>query len=43
VIDDVWHTARQQILGSSLAEIAWFRWMQFWGTYQGYRHPGSVT
>lgn len=24
-------------------EILWFRWMQFWGTYQGYRHPGPVN
>lgn len=28
---------------SNLWSIFWFRWMQFWGTYQGYRHPGPVT
>jgi glycosyltransferase involved in cell wall biosynthesis len=24
-------------------EILWFRWMQFWGTYVGFRHAGPVT
>lgn len=23
--------------------ILWFRWMQFWGTYQGYRQSGPLT
>jgi hypothetical protein len=23
--------------------IFWFRWMQFLGTYQGYRYSGPVT
>jgi rhamnosyltransferase len=23
--------------------ILWFRWMQFWGTYQGFRHSGPLT
>ena len=43
ITSDIWHAARQKALGKSLAEIIWFRWMQFWGTYQGYRHPGPVT
>lgn len=25
------------------SSILWFRTMQFWGTYQGYRHSGPVT
>jgi len=43
IASDVWHAAHQKALGKSLVEIVWFRWMQFWGTYQGYRHPGPVT
>ncbi len=43
ITSDVWHAAHQHALSRSLAEIIWFRWMQFWGTYQGYRHPGPVT
>jgi hypothetical protein len=30
-------------LSQSLGSIFWFRWMQFWGTYQGYRTAGPVT
>lgn len=40
---DLWHAARERVLLASLPAIFWFRWMQFWGTYQGYRHPGPVT
>jgi rhamnosyltransferase len=47
IASDLWHAARQGRLwgnlGSGLAGIFWFRWMQFWGTYQGYRHPGPLT
>ncbi len=43
ITSDFWHAAQQKVLSKSLAEIVWFRWMQFWGTYQGYRHPGPVT
>ncbi len=28
---------------SVIKEIAWFRVMQFWGTYQGYRQSGPLT
>jgi glycosyltransferase involved in cell wall biosynthesis len=24
-------------------EVLWFRWMQYWGTYVGFRHAGPVT
>lgn len=34
---DLWHAARLHLLGSAAAGIFWFRTMQFWGTYQGYR------
>lgn len=43
ILSDAWHAARQGVLHRSLASILWFRWMQFWGTYQGYRHSGPLT
>jgi glycosyltransferase involved in cell wall biosynthesis len=43
IASDCWHAAHQKALSRSLGEIVWFRWTQFWGTYQGYRHPGPVT
>jgi rhamnosyltransferase len=43
IASDLWHAARQRRLGISLGSIFWFRWMQFWGTYQGYRHSGPLT
>lgn len=43
VASDAWHAARQGVLLASLSSILWFRWMQFWGTYQGYRQAGPLT
>ena len=52
IVSDLWHavfksskarTTRQNKLTIDLASIFWFRTMQFWGTYQGYRHSGPVT
>jgi hypothetical protein len=43
ISSDLWHAARQGDLGRSLGSIFWFRLMQFWGTYQGYRHSGPLT
>jgi rhamnosyltransferase len=43
VASDGWHAARTGSLGNHLADILWFRWMQFWGTYQGYRQSGPLT
>jgi cellulose synthase/poly-beta-1,6-N-acetylglucosamine synthase-like glycosyltransferase len=40
---DLWHAAREKELRRSLGSIFWFRLMQFWGTYQGYRHTGPLT
>jgi len=40
---DLLHAARERVLWRSLVSILWFRWMQFWGTYQGYRHSGLLT
>jgi rhamnosyltransferase len=43
IISDATHAARQGKLSSHWREIFWFRWMQFWGTYQGYRQTGPLT
>lgn len=37
IFNDLWHAARQKMLLKSFASIFWFRFNQFWGTYQGYR------
>ena len=42
-LSDLWHARGQGVLLGSLGSITWFRLMQFWGTYQGYRHPGPLT
>lgn len=38
IANDLWHAAWQGVFLSNFASIFWFRWNQFWGTYQGYRH-----
>jgi hypothetical protein len=40
---DLWHVAQQGKLASHFGENFWFRWMQFLGTYQGYRQSGPLT
>jgi len=42
-VNDIWRALRQHDLSANIKGILWFRWMQFWGTYQGYRHSGPVT
>ncbi|HEY3312391.1 MAG TPA: glycosyltransferase family 2 protein [Anaerolineales bacterium] len=37
IANDLWHASRQGLLLPSFTSIIWFRWNQFWGTYQGYR------
>jgi rhamnosyltransferase len=43
VSSDLWHAAHAGQLGRQTGSILWFRWMQFWGTYQGYRQSGPLT
>jgi GT2 family glycosyltransferase len=43
IASDVWHANQQSVLSRHWRSIFWFRLAQFWGTYQGYRHPGPVT
>jgi cellulose synthase/poly-beta-1,6-N-acetylglucosamine synthase-like glycosyltransferase len=40
---DLWHAAHQGVLLPNLKSIFWFRLAQFWGAYQGFRHPGPLT
>ena len=42
-LSDLAHAIRQRQLTAHFADILWFRWMQFWGTYQGYRRSGPLT
>jgi GT2 family glycosyltransferase len=35
--NDGWHAVKQGVILRVLPSILWFRWFQFWGTYQGYR------
>ncbi len=43
IASDLWHAAYQRVPLRSLGSIFWFRWMQFWGTYQGYQDSGPLT
>ncbi|MEW5870908.1 MAG: glycosyltransferase family A protein [Chloroflexota bacterium] len=45
IANDLWQAFRHRRAhpNVNLGSILWFRWMQFWGTYQGYRHSGPVT
>lgn len=43
ITSDLWHAIRQGALLRNLGSIFWFRWMQFWGTYQGYQQSGPLT
>jgi rhamnosyltransferase len=43
ITSDFHQAARQRKLGAYFGEILWFRWMQFWGTYKGYRQSGPLT
>jgi rhamnosyltransferase len=43
ILSDIWHAAHERVLLRNLPSIFWFRVMQFWGTYQGYRSSGPLT
>jgi cellulose synthase/poly-beta-1,6-N-acetylglucosamine synthase-like glycosyltransferase len=43
ILSDMLYAARRRQLASHFGEIIWFRWMQFWGTYKGYRQSGPLT
>ncbi len=41
--NDLWHARQQKQLWRHWRDIFWFRLMQFWGTYQGYKQSGPIT
>lgn len=43
IASDLTHAFRQKKLSALITEIFWFRWLQFWGTYRGYRQSGPLT
>ena len=43
IINDLWHALQSKLIAGNFLGIFWFRWMQFWGTYQGYRQSGPLT
>jgi glycosyltransferase involved in cell wall biosynthesis len=43
ILSDLSHAGRERAFWRHLASIFWFRFNQFWGTYQGYRRSGPVT
>ncbi len=43
IVSDLWHASRQRALAGNMRDILLFRWMQFWGTYKGYRHTGQLN
>ncbi|PKN92105.1 MAG: family 2 glycosyl transferase [Chloroflexi bacterium HGW-Chloroflexi-6] len=43
IANDLYHSARERVMFQYLAEIFWFRFNQFWGTYQGYRQSAEWT
>jgi rhamnosyltransferase len=43
VLSDAWHAQNERRLSQVWSEILWFRWMQFWGTYRGFRYSGPTT
>ncbi len=43
IVSDLWHAYQQRVLWVNMRSIFWFRLMQFWGTYRGYRESGPLT
>jgi rhamnosyltransferase len=43
ILSDLSHAMRQRMFLKGFSSIFWFRFNQFWGTYQGYRQSGPVT
>ena len=43
IASDLRQAAQHKMLRQNIGSIIWFRWMQFYGTYQGYRHTGPLT
>lgn len=41
ILSDLWHAARERALWANWRSVLWFRTMQFWGTYRGYREANT--
>lgn len=41
IFTDLWHAARERRLRPNWRSIFWFRTLQFWGTYRGYRQANQ--
>ncbi|MEN8242335.1 MAG: glycosyltransferase [Chloroflexota bacterium] len=42
IFSDLIQARRERVLFRKLIEVLWFRVMQYWGTFQGYRYSGNV-
>lgn len=42
-MSDIWHALREGEHPIIIRDILTFRMIQFWGTYQGFRHKGPLT
>jgi glycosyltransferase involved in cell wall biosynthesis len=42
IFSDMLQARREGVLGKHWASILWFRTLQYWGTYRGYRYSGDV-
>jgi hypothetical protein len=43
VISDLSLASQNGSINGNIGSIMWFRFMQFWGTFQGYRKSGPLT
>lgn len=43
IASDLWHALKERLFWQSAASIFWFRTMQFWGTYRGYRQSAELN
>lgn len=41
-LSDLLQARRESVLGAHWGSILWFRLMQYWGTYRGYRYSGKI-
>ncbi len=41
-LGDLLQARREAVLGAVWSSIIWFRFLQYWGTYRGYRYSGRV-
>jgi rhamnosyltransferase len=42
IFSDLIQARQEKVFFKYLPEVVWFRVMQYWGTYQGYRYSGKV-